>query len=377
MDNPFSLFLYDLRVMWACAIKDIRIALRTPFSNMVIIAVPVNFLILELLFALSGGLAPTAVVMQDKGPYAQQFLQTMRNAHSFIIESPDDMTADQAQQEIQSGNIVAIVTIPASFDDDLNAGRQVTIPVTLNNLNTDFTNDIRRALPLTITSFYASTFPNQVVIQAKELDIHPKDTDYVPYLVVSIYVVSLMLGGLVLSGNNIAREYETSTIKELLLSPASRWAIQLGKVLGALMVSVLSALVILIIIIGILGVHPDNWLEVIAYTIIMMPIFGAIGALVGTLLRRRQAVIPLCLLLALPLFFLSGAFGPATFGTQFSAFIAKLSPVYYGIALFQHAFHSFTTTPTSTLTNLLILIGFAIASIVLSAIVLRRTSLSH
>src|SRR5258708_6677396 len=237
----FDQLAYDLRVVLACAFKDIRIALRSPLASLVIVALPINFLILELLFALSGGLAPTAIVMQDSGPYAQQFLDSMRNAHSFRLTPDHPISADEAQRQIEAGNIVAVVTVPASFDDDLKAGRQVTIPVTLNNLNVDFTNDIRRALPLTITSFYARTFPNQVVVQAKEIDVQPQDTDYIPYLAVSVFVVGLMLGGLVQSGNNVAYEYESNTIKELLLSPASRWAIHLGKVLRALAVTVLPA----------------------------------------------------------------------------------------------------------------------------------------
>ncbi|HLY27828.1 MAG TPA: ABC transporter permease [Aggregatilineales bacterium] len=365
---------YDTRVIWACAVKDIRSALRTPASNLIIILVPINFLILELLFALSGALAPTAVVNNDPGPYAQQFVQAMQNAHSFrVIQT----TAEEAQREITAGDIVAIVTIPASFDDDLTAGRQITIPVTLNNLNVDFTNDIRRAIPLTITSFYAKAFPGQVVVQMSEHDLYAQDTDYVPYLAVSVLVIAIMLGGMLQAGNNMAIEYERETIKELLLSPASRWAIQVGKVLGALMVTALSTTAVILVVVAILQVPPLNWLEVIAYALVMMPIFGAIGVLVGTLLRSRRAVIPLSLVLVLPLFFLSGAFGPTSFGGGATDVVAKLTPSYYGIAAFQHAFHGFTTTPTSTATNVLILFGFAVLAVLVSALMLRRTSVAH
>jgi len=171
---------YQWRVIWACVVKDVRIALRTPAASAIVILLPVNYLILELLFAISGGQAPTAVVLQDTGPYAQQFLDTMQHAHSFNIIPPNGTTADYAQQQIQAGNIVAIVTIPANFDDAIKAGQPIAIPVTLNNLNVDFSNDIRRALPLTITQFYAKAFPEQVVVQAREVDSYPYDTDYVP-----------------------------------------------------------------------------------------------------------------------------------------------------------------------------------------------------
>jgi hypothetical protein len=55
---------------------------------------------------------------------------------------------------------VAVVTIPADFDTKVQQNQPVQIGVKINNLNTDFTNDIRRAIPLSITSFYAKAFPN-------------------------------------------------------------------------------------------------------------------------------------------------------------------------------------------------------------------------
>ncbi len=369
--------VYQWRVIRACLVKDVRIALRTPAATVIVILLPLNFLILELLFAISGGQAPTAVVLQDTGPYAQQFLDTMRHAHSFNIIPPDGTTAEAAQQQIQSGNIVAVVTIPANFDDAIKAGQPIAIPVTLNNLNVDFSNDIRRALPLTITQFYAKAFPQQVVVQANEVDTYPYDTDYIPYLAVSIFVIGLLLGGLLQSGGNMVNEYEQSTIKEMLLSPASRWAIQVGKIGGALVINILSALVILIVVVIILGVHPQNALEVGGFILIVTPIFGSIGALLGTLLRKRAAIIPLSLGLALPLFFLSGPFGPATFGGAINALIARISPAYYAISTFQYAFHGFVTTPTGVVIDTLALIGFAVAAVVISAVALRRTSLSH
>ncbi len=44
---------------------------------------PMNMLILLSLFVLAGSNAPTAVVMEDRGPYAQAFYQAMSQAHSF------------------------------------------------------------------------------------------------------------------------------------------------------------------------------------------------------------------------------------------------------------------------------------------------------
>ncbi|HYT45266.1 MAG TPA: ABC transporter permease, partial [Methylomirabilota bacterium] len=268
------------------------------------------------------------------------------------------------------GQVVAIVTVPDNFDSLLRQGNQVQLRVVLNNLNVDFTNDIRRAVPLAITSFYANAFPNQVVIRAHEVDSYSHDTGYVQYLVVSLMVVSVMLGGLLQAGSNAAREYEKGTIKELMLAQASIWAIQIGKILGALLLNSLSVVVMIIVIVFLIGVWPEHWDELFAFVLLLMITFVALGALIGTLIRRRQAVIPLSIGLSIPVFFISGAFGPAVWGDQVTAAITQLQPVYYGIAIFQHAFHNFTTTSTSPAIDGFILAGFAALVVVISALAL-------
>jgi ABC-type multidrug transport system permease subunit len=249
--------------------------------------------------------------------------------------------------------------------------------VEINNLNTDFTNDIRRAVPLSITSFYAKAFPHLVTITPNEQDFYPQDTDYIPYLTVSILVVALMVGGLLQSGTSTAREWERETVKELLLSPASRWAILLGKMLAAFLVSLASLVVVLAVLIGVVGVWPAHWWEVIGFTLLTLLIFIAFGTLLGTLVKQRQAVTALAMGISIPLFFLSGAFGPISFNTPAIQVLAQAFPVYYAIVLQQHAFHNFTLNTYGLGVNALVLVGYALVVSALAALVLRRSTVAH
>ncbi|GAC1656338.1 MAG: hypothetical protein NVS4B7_00040 [Ktedonobacteraceae bacterium] len=365
---------YTLRVIWACMRKDIKSALTERVFTIISIFVPVNILILLSLFVLSGGQAPTAVVMKDTGPYAQKFYNSMSHAHSFLLQTA---TASEAESLIQAGKIVAVVTIPANFDSSIQNNQPVQIDVRINNLNTDFTNDIRRAVPLSITSFYARAFPNLVTVTPSEKDLYAQDTDYIPYLTVSILVVGLVLASILQSGTSSAREWENETIKELLLSPASRWAMIVGKMLGAFVMSLSSVVVVLIVLIFVIGVRPVHWDEVIGFTLLCMVIFIAWGTFLGTLIKQRQPVTALSFGTSIPLFFLSGAFGPLSFTTPAIQFIAKLFPIYYAIVLQQHAFHNFDLNTYGTGINALIIAGYAAVLIILAAIVLRRSTLSH
>ena len=365
---------YQLRVMWACARKDFRVALTDRLFTILGLFVPANVLILMSLFVLAGSKAPTAVVMQDSGPYAQAFFQAMSQAHSFSLRvSP----AAEASRLMAAGQIVAVVTVPPDFDARIRQDQPVQVGVEINNLNTDFTNDIRRAIPLSITSFYAKAFPDRVTVTTQETDLYPHDTDYIPYLAVSILVIALMMGGTLQAGMASAREWENETFKELLLSPASRLAIMLGKMLGALLVGLGSTVIVLVVLVLFLGVVPDHWLEVGGFTFLTLLIFNSLGTLLGTLIKQRMPVIALTMGISLPLFFLSGAFGPISFTTPVLQTIAKIFPVYYQIVVMQHAFHSFSLNTYGLAGNLFILGGFAVVLILLVTLVLQRSSVSH
>jgi ABC-2 type transport system permease protein len=365
---------YTLRVIWACMKKDIKIALTDRVFTIIGLIVPVNILILLSLFVVSGGQAPTAVVMQDNGPYAQKFYDSMSHAHSFVLQKA---SASQAQNLIDAGRIVAVVTIPADFDSSIASNQAVKVDVRVNNLNTDFTNDIRRAVPLSITSFYARAFPNVVTVTPHETDRYRQDTDYIPYLTVSILVVALVLSSILQAGPAAAREWESATIKELLLSPAGRWAVVLGKMLGAFVVCVASVIIVLAVLILLIGVRPAHWGEVIGFTLLSMLIFIAWGTLLGTLIKQRQPVIALSFGTAIPLFFLSGPFGPISFTTPPVQVIARIFPIYYAIVLQQHAFHNFDLNTYGTGINALILVGYAALVVILAALALWRSTLAH
>lgn len=361
-------FRSNFRVVHATARKDLQSALTQRMILGLGLLLPVNFLVLFMLFALTGGQAPTAVVMKDRGPLAQKFLTAMRGAHSFTITELD---ATEAERQIVAGRIVAVVTVPSTFDSDLAAGRPVQLPVKVNNLQTDFTNDIRRAIPMTVTSFYASAYPGQVTVRAQEVDVQRADTGYIPYLAVSVAVLSLLIAGILQGAVSSAREHESGTLIELALSPASRWAIVTGKLLAALAINSVSGLIVLVTVVLLVGSTPMHPLEIAGVALLVMTAFASLGILIGNVLRSRRAALPLSLATALPLFFLSGPFGPANWLGGLPGFLAHLSPAYYGIAAFQHGFHGYQTAQTSLIGDVVVLAGLVTIATALSTITLK------
>lgn len=366
--------LYTLRVIWSCMIRDIKSLLTDRAFTLVGILTPLNAFILMSLFVLAGTQAPTAIVMQDSGPYAQSLYQSLVATNGFKLQIT---SASQASNLLEAGRIVAVITIPANFDQSVQNNAAVNVGVQINNLNTDFTNDIRRSVPNAITKFYARAFPNVITIVSHEQDAHPQDTNYIDYLTVSILVVGMLFGGIMHSGTSMAREWETSTMKELLFSPASRWAIVVGKMLGAFVLNIVSVVIVLVVLVFVIGVRPVHWGEVLAFSALGLIIFIAWGIFLGTFMRQRKQVVVFALGLSIPLFFLSGPFGPISFSAPAIQAIAQVFPVYYAIVLQQHAFHGFDLNTYGLGTNVLIVCGYALLLVLLAAFALRKSTIAH
>jgi len=94
-------------------------------------------------------------------------------------------------------------------------------------------------------------------------------------------------------------------------------------------------------------------------------------------LKRRQAFTALAIASSIPLFFISGAFGPISFFRNIVLnVLAKSFPMSYAIVLQQHAFHGFDLNTYGLGTNILILCSYALGLIVLTALVLRRSTVA-
>jgi ABC-2 type transport system permease protein len=363
-----------LRGVAACTVKDIRSAMTERSTFWQTITLPINYCIMLILFVLSGSNAPTAVVMQDQGPYARAFYAAMGQSHSFSLRQ---LPAGEARAELQAGTLVAVVTIPADFDEAVSQRRAVRIPVQINNLNEDLTDDARRAMGLSITTFYAHAFPDLVGIVTRERDQYPTDTDYIPFLSLAIMVISLMVTGLLQAGMASAREWERGTIKELLLAPRTAWVVLLGKILAVFVIGLPSVAVVLAFVAVLVGDWPVNFPMVVGVSLLSLLVFVAAGVALGMALKDRATVTTLTRALAVPLFFLSGVFGPISYSTPAVQVLARAFPVHYAITLEQYAFKGFVTNTLPMGANALLLACYAAVFLALAVLAYRLSRVAH
>jgi ABC-type Na+ efflux pump permease subunit len=330
------------------------------------------FLAMVSLFGLTGSRAPVALIDQDGGVYAQRFAAALAAAHhSFALK---DMTREEADVALRSGRLVGVITIPPDFGAQLALGKTVPIDVQVDNVNVDLTNDVQRALPAAIAALGNDLgFPG-IRVSMVERDVWPRDTEYIPYLVVSALALDALVIAGILGAMATAREWENKTVKLLRLAPAPPAAVLAGKLVVASGVASVALLAALAVIVLCFRVVPESPIATAAALGACAVIFSCVGAWVGALLRRTLAAVPLLFSLAMLLYVDSGALEPTRFDGEAIWTIAHLSPAYYAVGVLEWAFHGLRVTPEPVMADLLVLLAVALGSV---ALTLRQATRSE
>ncbi|HLZ81769.1 MAG TPA: ABC transporter permease [Ktedonobacteraceae bacterium] len=355
------------RAIWVILRKDIRIWLRQPTIVATTFIPPIGFLLVGALGAAAVGRSPVALVTLDSGPKGVQMAQIFHNADVFRIT---DASAQQARNLYNKIDVVAIITIPADFTQRVDAHQSAPIDVTVNNLNLDFTNDIRRSVPDAITQFYQAQGANSPIkVTMDEHDLRQRDVQLFEYSVIPTLILLLSISGLINGGLSTAREWETRTVKELLLSPVSRAAIIAGKVFASFMITLCLGTFVLLLGYALGWTRPEGiyWLSTLL-AIALISLFSAgLGVAIGAALQRIQIVIAISINVALYLFFLAGGIGVLAFEPQWLQNIAAFDPLTYGrhameMAIFYSSSDLFSLDMAVLALSALVAVGIGVLS---------------
>jgi ABC-type multidrug transport system permease subunit len=208
-------------------------------------------------------------------------------------------------------------------------------------LNLDFTNDIRRSVPDVITQFYgAQGDASPIKVTTRESDLRPRDVQFFQYIVLPVIVLLLLLNGLVTSGIAAAREWESQTIKEMLLSPVARPAIIVGKVMAGGTTTFVLGLCVFLCCAALGWTRPEggsNWLTSIIILALVALLGTGLGVAVGSMLQRIQSTTPVGINVAFYLYLLAGGVGVLAFEPDWLQNIAAVIPLTYGVHALEQA----------------------------------------
>ncbi len=317
--------------------KDIGVWFRQPTSIAATVLPAIAFMVILYFGAQAIGRNPIALVVQDDGPHAQELVKILNDSDAFRVTMITSFPQN-AEEALNQIKVAAVITIPSNFDKAFDNHSPDPVLIHINNLNLDFTNDLRRSLPAVITEFYSEKSNpdnnnNPINIHINESDLRNQDIDILRFEIVPNLVLLLTTAGIVNAGLATAREWEDLTIKELLLAPISRSSLIIAKMLSGW----LTTLIVASTVIGLGAItgylKPDGplyWLTMILIILLIALASTGLGVAIGATTRKFQRVTAIGIPLSIDLFFLSGGISVAAFLPTWLQTISHFVPTYYG-----------------------------------------------
>ncbi|MBC2907643.1 ABC transporter permease [Streptomyces cupreus] len=296
-----------MRSIWALAGKDLTVTRRSPTFLAITVLVPLIFVGLYALLVQVSATSPVAIAQEGTGPHSQRMVQVLRDMSSvdgefFEIRTTDP---DEARRMFDDGEIGAVLTIPADFDQRVEAGRPVAVPLQVFNINSDGTKNFQLRAEHAVRQFAADGGGSLATV--KETSAFSEDMRITVYLGTGLLMFAILYASMVNTGTLVAREWEERTAKPLVLSPVGNAPFVLGKWLAAAVQTVVSMVGVLLGLAWLLDypVSSLGWNSLLAMIVLFA--YGAgFGALIGVALRKSLPMIPICVVLAVTHFFVSG-----------------------------------------------------------------------
>ncbi|MCA1648585.1 MAG: ABC transporter permease [Chloroflexi bacterium] len=234
----------DLGAIWAIVRKDIAVWLRQPSAVAATLLPALSLIVVLYIGAAAVGRNPVALVVEGTGPHAQELATILEQSEAFNVSV---LSADQATAALDSLKVAAVITVPPDFDQAFADRQPDPVQIQINNLNLDFTNDLRRSLPAAITDFYGQLPDgnNPIAVHVEETDFRQQDVSLLQFDLIPNLVLLLTIAGAINAGLATAREWEDQTIKELLLAPVQRGSLIIGKLLAGWLTTLVIAAIVL------------------------------------------------------------------------------------------------------------------------------------
>ncbi len=359
-----------IRALWGVARHDLAVWRRSPSAIAAALLPALGMGILVAVLTASVGQQPVALVVRGQGPQAERMAHLIQSdSEAYVLTV---MGAEAAQRALREQRVAAVVVIPEDFDRRVALAR-ARLELILNNVDIDFSDDIRRTVTRSVAEFDAPqlgllgelhgpsegfVLPNPYRVAIAERDLRRTNVSFLQYQAVPIVILVVISVGMLGTALLSARDFERHTAKLLLLSPPSRATLVAGRLLGGVLVTVavllsLGALAALTWLLPLPAVHgrllgvdlgalatlsralqppAAHWPAVLALLGAATVMAVGLGLLLGVGLRQSRLVTMVGLNAAAYLFFLGGGFTTVAFLPEWIQAASRLVPTSYAIA---------------------------------------------
>ena len=277
---------------------------------------------------------PALLENRDQSPQSDQFVRQLTVEKTFQWKMAKKISG---RPDLLREHVQAALVIPAGWGAGLKNGDPVPLLLYLDGSDTNTASELEGRIQESLGAFQKKQLettveglPDDVIDLAKKLPVavrkefvsamsqwgvetqvlYNPEKRFIDYVVPGIIGIILQLLTVTLTACTIARERESGTLYQLMVTSLRRSEIVIGKILPYLAISILLILFIIVVAGWHFHVqfHQHHMLAVICLLFLLCSL--GLGVLISAFSRTQTQAIQLSVFFLLPVFVLSGAFAP-------------------------------------------------------------------
>jgi len=336
------------------------------------------------------------LIDRDNSTRAHEFIDIISKNKTFQWKRGSHDTSDEP--DLLGHGVQAALIIPAGWNESLDNGDPKPLLLYLDGSDINTADAVEGSVRQSLGDFQLKqrdrmieTLPEEVIELGKQLPVqirkrfvsmmemwsvnrkllyNPKSR-VIDYVVPGIIGLILQLLTVTLMACTIARERESGTLYQLMVTSLRRREIVIGKMLPYLVVSAFLVLVIMAVSGWHFGVafHQLPALAVVCLLFLLCSL--GLGLLISAFSRTQTQAIQFSVFFLLPVFVLSGAFAPLEQLPRAVRYISELFPLTHFCRAFRLV-NMYDAGPQFYINDLVILLAGAVITFLGAAFLLRR-----
>jgi ABC-type multidrug transport system permease subunit len=339
---------------------------------------------------------PALLINRDLTDRTQRFVDIISKNKTFAWKIAPPNTTNES--DLIGRHVQAALVIPSGWSDSLANGDPKPLPFYVDGSDTNTGDALTGALQRSLGEFQLGerqvmidSLPSEVFDLAKNLPVevrkqfvsamtpwevgprvlyNPKSR-FIDYVTPGIIGLILQLLTVTLMACTIARERESGTLYQLMVTSLRRGEIVLGKIVPYLAISALLIVMILLLVAFHFEVRLNSPFVLALVCLLFLLCSLGLGLLISAISRTQTQAIQFSVFFLLPVFVLSGAFAPLDHLPPIIQWVAEFFPLTHFCRAFRlvNLYHA---GPAFYGIDLVVMLFGAIVTFVGAALLLKR-----
>lgn len=325
--------------------KEFKQFFRNSFLPKIVVILPtVLLLVFPLIANLEIKNINLSIVDNDKSPYSQQLIQKIQSSDFFHISNVSD-NYKQALATVESNQADAIFEIPENFEKDLINEKSARVMISANAIN-----GVKGGMGSYYLSSIIGNFSNQLRIKwispeskyvvphisIVPLFLYNPRLQYYVFIIPALMIMVLAIICGVLPAVNIVMEKENGTIEQMNVTPVSKFAFILSKLIPHWIIGFVVLTICFIIARFVYGLNPvGSLLTIYLFASLFVLAFSGFGLVISNYANTMQQAAFMMLFFILTFVFMSGLYTPVENMPGWAQMLSNFSPLKYIIKVFR------------------------------------------